>query len=47
MHDAVVEVDDAVGEGFCGEELGADGAMARVNQRDAFADEDGKRRREQ
>ena len=38
---AVVEVDDAVGEGFGGEELEADGAMARLNERDAFADEDG------
>ena len=27
---AVVEVDDAVGEGFGGEELEADGAMARL-----------------
>jgi len=42
-----VEVDDAVGEGFCGEELGADGAMAGLDEGDAFADEDGERRREQ
>ena len=38
---AVVEVDDAVGEGFGGEEFEADGAMARLDQGDAFADEDG------
>ncbi len=38
---AVVEVDDAVGEGFGGEEPEADGAVARLNQGDAFADEDG------
>jgi len=44
---AVVEVDDAVGEGFGGEELEADGAVARLDQGDAFADEDGERRREQ
>jgi hypothetical protein len=44
---AVVEEDDAVGEGFGGEEFEADGAMARLNQGDAFADEDGERRREQ
>ena len=44
---AVVEVDDAVGEGFGGEEFEADGSMARLNQGDAFADEDGERRREQ
>jgi hypothetical protein len=42
-----VEVDDAVGEGFSGEEFEADGAMARLDQEDAFADEDGKGRREQ
>ena len=35
---AVVEVDDAVGEGFGGEEFEADGAVARLNQGDAFAD---------
>jgi len=35
---AVVEVDDAVGEGFGGEELEANGAMARLSQGDAFAD---------
>jgi len=44
---AVVEVDNAVGEGFGGEEFETDGAVARLNQGDAFADEDGKRRREQ
>ncbi len=44
---AVVEEDDAVGEGFGGKELEADGAMARLNEGDAFADEDGERRREQ
>ena len=44
---AVVEEDDAVGEGFGGEEFEADGAMARLNEGDALADEDGKRRREQ
>jgi len=38
---AVVEEDEAVGEGFGGEELEADGAMAGLNQRDAFADQDG------
>ncbi len=38
---AVVEEDDAIGEGFGGEEFEADGAMARLNQGDAFADEDG------
>jgi len=38
---AVVEEDDAVGEGFGGEEFEADGAMARLNEGDAFADEDG------
>src|SRR5438445_13187115 len=38
---AVVEVDDGVGEGFGGEELEADGAMASLNKGDAFADEDG------
>jgi hypothetical protein len=42
-----VEVDDAVGEGFGGEEFEADGAMARLDQGDALADECGKRRREQ
>jgi len=36
-----MEEDDAVGEGFGGEEFEADGAVARLNQRDAFADEDG------
>ncbi len=36
--------EDAVGEGFGGEEFEADGAMARLNEGDAFADEDGKRR---
>src|SRR6266851_10220424 len=40
-HGAVVEEDDAVGEGSCGEELEADGAMAGLDERDAFADEDG------
>lgn len=44
---AVVEVDEADGEGFGGEELEADGAMAWLNQGDAFADEEGKRGREQ
>src|SRR5260370_1008880 len=44
---AVVEMDDAVGEGFGGEEVEADGAMARLDEGDALADEDGKRRREQ
>lgn len=34
-------MDDAVGEGFGGEEPKADGAMARLNEGDAFADEDG------
>src|SRR3989442_12777982 len=38
---AIVEEDDAVGEGFGGEELEADGAVARLNKGDAFADEDG------
>lgn len=42
-----MEMDDAVGEGFGREELEADGAMARQNQGDAFADEDGEQRREQ
>ncbi len=42
-----MEEDDAVGEGFGGEEVEADGAMARLNEGDALADEDGKRRREQ
>jgi hypothetical protein len=36
----VVEEDDAVGEGFGGEELDADGAMARLDEGNAFADED-------
>ena len=36
-----MEEDDAVGEGFGGEESEADGAMARLNQGNAFADEDG------
>ncbi len=36
-----MEEDDAVGEGFGGEELEADGAMARLDEGDAFADEDG------
>ncbi len=36
-----MEEDDAVGEGFGGEEFEADGAMARLNEGDAFADEDG------
>ena len=36
-----MEEDDAVGKGFGGEELEADGAMARLNEGDAFADEDG------
>src|SRR5713226_4638251 len=39
--DAVVEMDDAVGEGFGGEEFEADGAMAKLDEGDAFADEDG------
>jgi hypothetical protein len=38
---AVVEMDDAVGEGFGGEQFEADGAMARLDEGDAFADEDG------
>ena len=38
---AVVEEDDAVGEGFGGEEFEADGAMARLDEGDAFADEAG------
>src|SRR3989442_3718351 len=38
---AIVEEDDAVGEGFGGEQLEADGAVARLNEGDAFADEDG------
>ena len=42
-----MEVDDAVGEGFGGEEVEADGSMARLDEGDALADEDGKRRREQ
>jgi len=33
-----VEVDDAVGEGFGGEELETNGAMARLSLGDAFAD---------
>ena len=37
----VVEEDDAVGEGFGGEEPEADGAMARLHKGNAFADEDG------
>ena len=36
---AIVEEDDAVGEGFGGEELEADESMARLNQGDAFADD--------
>jgi len=36
-----VEVDDAIGKGFGGEKLEADGAMATLDQGDAFADEDG------
>ena len=36
-----MEEDDAVGEAFGGEEAEADGAMARLNEGDAFADEDG------
>jgi len=36
-----VEEDDAVGEGFGGEEFEAEGAMARLNEGNAFADEDG------
>jgi hypothetical protein len=36
-----VEVDDAIGEGFGGKEFEADEAMARLNEGDAFADEDG------
>ncbi len=38
---AIVEEDDAVGEDFGGEEFDADGAMARLNEGDTFADEDG------
>ncbi len=40
-HGAVVEEDDAVGEGFGGEELEADEALAGLNEGDAFADQDG------
>ncbi len=36
-----MEEDDAVGVGFGGEELEADGAVTRLNEGDAFADEDG------
>ncbi len=36
-----MEEDDAVGEGFGGEEFEAEGAMARLNEGNAFADEDG------
>ena len=36
-----MEEDDAVGEGFGGEEFEADGAVARLNKGDAFANEDG------
>ena len=36
-----MEEDDAVGEGFGREEFEADGTMARLNEGDAFADEDG------
>jgi len=36
-----VEEDDAVGEGSGGEELEADGAMARLNEGDALADQGG------
>jgi hypothetical protein len=36
-----VEVDDAVGEGFGGEKFEADGAVTRLDQGDAFSDEDG------
>jgi hypothetical protein len=36
-----VEEDDAVGEGFGGEEVEADGAMARLNEGNVFADQDG------
>ena len=36
-----MEVDDAIGKGFGGEKLEADGAMATLDQGDAFADEDG------
>lgn len=36
-----MEVYDAVREGFGGEEPEADGAMARLDEGDAFADEDG------
>jgi hypothetical protein len=38
---AVVKEDDAVGEEFGREEFEVDGAMARLNEGDAFADEDG------
>jgi len=47
LRGAIVEVDEAVREGFGGEEFEADGAMARLNEGDASADEDGKGRREQ
>jgi len=40
-HGAVVEVDDAVGKWFRGEQLERNKAMARLNQWDAFADQDG------
>ena len=36
-----MEEDDAVGEGFGREELEADGAMARLDEGNAFADQDG------
>ena len=35
-----MEEDDAFGEGFGGEELEADGTVARLHEGDAFADED-------
>jgi hypothetical protein len=38
---AVVEEDNAVGEGFGAEELEADGTVARLDEGDAFANEDG------
>jgi len=44
---AVEEAGDAVGIGFGGEEPEPGGAVARLDEGDAFADEDGKRRREQ
>ncbi len=37
-----MEEGDAVGEGFGGEVLEADGAMDRLNEGDAFADEEGR-----